>query len=145
MNPKMPKLSCITELVERSRLGDIEAFENLVSRFQGKAYHTSYKILGDAQLAEDVMQEALLEASISLNDLREPQAFPRWFETIVVGKCDRIIRKRQSREAPLEVVTERAGEAPSLEEVIDIKRRVQTIWDAMNALTKDQRTVMILF
>jgi RNA polymerase sigma-70 factor (ECF subfamily) len=52
-------------------------------------------LLGDSHLAEDVAQEAFVEAYRKLSALREPRAFAGWLRKIVLKHCDRITRKRR--------------------------------------------------
>ena len=63
-------------LVVRARSGSLDAYGAIVRRFQDLAYGYAYSLLGDFHLAEDVAQEAFLEAYRHLVDLREPAAFP---------------------------------------------------------------------
>jgi len=95
----MVELKC---LVERSRAGDLEAFTEVVRRFQDMAHGYAYSILGDFHLAEDAAQEAFVDAYQKLHALREPAAFPGWFRRIVFKHCDRAMRKRRVPTAPLE-------------------------------------------
>ncbi|MEJ2352579.1 MAG: sigma factor-like helix-turn-helix DNA-binding protein [Anaerolineales bacterium] len=50
------------ELIERARQGDGAAWETLVREHQEPAYRLAYLMLGDAQQAEDVTQEAFIRA-----------------------------------------------------------------------------------
>lgn len=94
----MVELGC---LVERSREGDLDAFTEVVRRFQGMAHGYAYSILGDFHLAQDTAQEAFVEAYYKLGDLRAPSAFPGWFRRIVFKHCDRVTRKRRGVTVPL--------------------------------------------
>jgi DNA-directed RNA polymerase specialized sigma24 family protein len=68
-----PLDSCVRAAQE----GDAEAFNRIVERFQDMACASAYAILEDAHLAEDVAQEAFLEAYLTVAKLREPAAFAR--------------------------------------------------------------------
>lgn len=59
-------------LVQAAQRGDVESFNCIVERFQDMACASAYAMSGDRQLAEDVMQEAFLEAYLTLGKLREP-------------------------------------------------------------------------
>ncbi|MCX5759846.1 MAG: RNA polymerase subunit sigma, partial [Candidatus Hydrogenedentes bacterium] len=85
----MPGLSW---LIERSRAGDLDAFTEVLRRFQDMAHGYAYSSLGDFHLAQDVAQEAFVEAYYKLDALREPAAFPGWFRRILSKHCDRITR-----------------------------------------------------
>jgi len=52
---------------------------------------------GDSGLAQDVAQEAFIDAYLSLGKLREPAAFPGWFRRIVLKQIDRVQRRRRPR------------------------------------------------
>jgi RNA polymerase sigma factor (sigma-70 family) len=72
---------------------DPAAFARLVRRFEGMAFARAWARLGDPWLAEDVAQEAMVEAYLHLGDLREPRAFPAWLGRIVAKHCDRATRR----------------------------------------------------
>jgi RNA polymerase sigma factor (sigma-70 family) len=69
----------LSELVEAAQSGDGEAYDALIQRFQQMAYATAYRYLGDHHLAQDLVQEAMIEAFVHLPQLKEPVAFPGWF------------------------------------------------------------------
>ena len=103
----------LSVVIERARSGDLEAFGEIVARFQDLAYGCGYAVLGDAHLAEDAAQGAFVEAYRSLRSLSEPAAFPGWFRRIVLGRCSRLRRERKLPEVPLEAAAEVASQAPS--------------------------------
>ncbi len=49
-------------LVLRAQDGDPQAFEQLITRYQGRLFRTAYMILGNRQDSEDAVQEALILA-----------------------------------------------------------------------------------
>ncbi len=65
------------EWVEKARLGDAEAFGQLVLHFRGMAYAVSYDMLKDVHLAEDAVQDAFIEAYQNLEKLQNPYRFSR--------------------------------------------------------------------
>ncbi|BCL82749.1 hypothetical protein ccbrp13_52140 [Ktedonobacteria bacterium brp13] len=75
-------MEALDTLVTAAQAGDLNAFSDIVQRFQGMAYVSAYTMLGDVQMAEDVAQEAFIEAYLHLPALHEPQAFPGWFRRI---------------------------------------------------------------
>ena len=92
----------ISSLVIAAQNGDKDSFSALVQRFQGMAYTSAYSMLRDVQLAEDVAQEAFVEAYLHLPTLREPDAFPGWFRRILLRQGDRLIRGKQFQTISLE-------------------------------------------
>src|ERR1044072_5893619 len=62
------RASTMTELqtlVRAAQDGDKEAFGQVVMRFQDMAYASAYATVGDAALAQDIAQEAFLDAYLS--------------------------------------------------------------------------------
>lgn len=49
-------------LILRAKVGDLDAFEVIVRRFQDMAVGYAYSVLGDFHLAQDAAQEAFVEA-----------------------------------------------------------------------------------
>ncbi len=61
-----------TELVERSRRGDLEAFNEIVAAYQDQVYNLCLRMLGSRQPAEDVAQETFLSAFRNVGRMRAP-------------------------------------------------------------------------
>ncbi|MGH2356216.1 MAG: RNA polymerase sigma factor, partial [Chloroflexota bacterium] len=92
----------VADLVVAAQGGDLDAFGALVGRFQDLAYACAYAVLGDFHLAQDVAQEAFVEAYFDLPKLRETAAFPGWFRKIVFKRGDRLTRGQRVRTVPIE-------------------------------------------
>ncbi len=96
----------VSHLVEAAQAGDSEAYAALVQRFQGVAYATAYRRVGDHHLAQDIVQDAIIEAFLHLPQLKEPSAFPGWFRQIVLRQCTRVLRQASIQCTSLEAVSE---------------------------------------
>ncbi|MEZ4866436.1 MAG: sigma factor [Caldilineaceae bacterium] len=92
----------LSTLVRAAQQGDKDAYNQVVLRFQDMAYATAYAMIGDAGLAQDAAQEALIDAYLSLANLREPEAFPGWFRRIVLKHSDRQTRGKQATMVPID-------------------------------------------
>ncbi|HEX6109476.1 MAG TPA: sigma factor, partial [Ktedonobacteraceae bacterium] len=82
-----------SHLVEAAQAGDREAYAALAQRFKGMAYAIAYRYVGDHHLAQDLVQDAIIEAFLHLPHLKEPSAFPGWFRQIVFRQCTRLLRQ----------------------------------------------------
>lgn len=85
-----PSLSSLKdeELVVRARKRDQAAIEDLVKRYQQKAYAIAYHFTdGNVQDAEDFTQEAFLRAFQNLENFRGDSSFYTWFYRILVNVC----------------------------------------------------------
>ena len=130
-------------LVEQARSGDLEAYGDLVRRFQDMAVGYAYSRLGDFHLAEDAAQEAFLEAHACLPGLREPLAFPGWLRRIVFKHCDRFTRKKGFALAPLDEEIRADTRDPA--ELLDEGETRDLVSAAIRTLPEHQRMVISLF
>ena len=62
-------------LIERSRAGDVAAFEPLVEKYRQRVWRLAYNLLRDREEAWDVAQEAFIRAYQALPSFRGQSAF----------------------------------------------------------------------
>src|SRR5436305_12451131 len=77
----------LVDLVERAQHGDRDAFTQLADQYADRSYALAYRILRDAQRAEDAVQQALFRASRDLPKLREPGRVEAGQHRPVVRAC----------------------------------------------------------
>lgn len=87
----------VARAVARVLAGEPECFEALVRRFTRLGGAIAFGILGDYQLAEDVLQEAFFKAFRALSTLKDPGKFKVWFSGIVRSTALDEFRKQQAR------------------------------------------------
>jgi RNA polymerase sigma-70 factor (ECF subfamily) len=75
------------ELVARAQHGDQGAFATLAETNVDRLLRVAHGILGDAHLAEDATQQALLAIWRDLPRLRDPLNFEAWSYRLVVNAC----------------------------------------------------------
>lgn len=80
--------------VVEAQKGDAAAFARLVTRHGPVAERFARLWMSDTAAAEDVVQDALLDAYLHLHQLRTPEAFTGWLRRIVLKHCDRHRRRR---------------------------------------------------
>jgi RNA polymerase sigma-70 factor (ECF subfamily) len=129
------------DLVERARGGDREAFAVLVHQVSDSLYAVAYRILRDASLAEDALQNALVLAWRQLPRLRDADRFEAWIHRILVHACyDESQRARQwtstIRVLPIDGPSTPDGSS-SLADRDELER-------AFRQLTLEQRAVFVL-
>jgi RNA polymerase sigma factor (sigma-70 family) len=139
----------LTHLVHISRhpkaTGHEAAFREIARRFRANALASAYYLLGDSHLAQDVVQEALLDAYLGLAQLREPAAFPGWFRRIVFKHADRIRRRPRppfERADSLEALLQ---EVVSPETWTATRESIGQVREALVELPKHERDVVVLF
>jgi RNA polymerase sigma-70 factor (ECF subfamily) len=92
------------ELVEQARTGNPDAFRALVDRHSRTLFHTAYRLTGNEQNAEDIVQEALLKAFRKLDKFDRRAEFGTWLYRITVNTAMDLMRKekRRTAKAPME-------------------------------------------
>jgi RNA polymerase sigma-70 factor (ECF subfamily) len=86
------------ELVERTRAGETAAFTTLVTRHQRQIYRLALRMMGNEADAEEVLQEAFLNAYGKLGEFRGDAAFNSWIYRIAANSA--LMRLRRKRRAP---------------------------------------------
>ena len=82
------------ELVVLARTGEAEAFVHLMERYRLIASAVALRHLPDREYVRDIVQEAILQAYLSLDHLRDPARFKSWFYAIVVNTCRMWLRRQ---------------------------------------------------
>ena len=77
--------SNVQQLVDRARVGDKDAFADLVTTHQRIVYALAYQHAFDKQEAEDIAQEAFLRAYRDLRTLRKSDSFTQWLCRITLN------------------------------------------------------------
>jgi RNA polymerase sigma-70 factor, ECF subfamily len=95
------------EMVERAGRGDHDAFEAVVRAGAGRLYAIAYRILRDADLANDALQEALVKVWDDLPALRDPDRFDAWAARITCRCCYRLAKRERRFALPAPAEPER--------------------------------------
>jgi RNA polymerase sigma factor (sigma-70 family) len=87
------------ELVILSRQGDKDAFGRLIKRYQPLVGRIALRMVNAQDAAQDLVQEAMLQAYLCLKDLRQEESFRSWLYGIVLNVSKSYLRdqKRRSR------------------------------------------------
>jgi RNA polymerase sigma-70 factor (ECF subfamily) len=136
------------ELIEQTKQGRTEAYGELVAKYQNRLYHALVAAFGDETEAEDVCQEAFVQAYTKLDSFRGDSAFYTWlyriaFNTFVSSKR----RKRprisvdQHREA---FGSEPVDCAESASERVDRQERASIVHQALDQVSDEHRRILIL-
>ncbi len=84
------------DLVERAQSGDMEAFAELVRRYERRIYRMARQITQNDEDAEDVLQESFLKAFQHLDSFQGQSKFYTWVTRIAVNEGLMKLRKRKS-------------------------------------------------
>lgn len=135
------------KLIARCRNGNAAAFEPLVREYERPATALARGMLGDADAAEDAVQDAFVRAYRALGRLEEGSAFGPWFRTILRNLClDRLRAPRLARRtdwpppASHRSVWNEAVGTGRLERA----ELARTVRDALGALSDEHRLALVL-
>jgi RNA polymerase sigma-70 factor (ECF subfamily) len=138
--------------ISDARRGDLNAFNQLVLKYQGVVYNTAYRILGDVDGAADATQEAFISAHLALGGYRGG-SFRAWLLRIVTNACYDYLRYKQRRPgSSLEAATERGAVgydslvATTVEpEEYALRSELSDLLQAgINSLPAEQRIILVL-
>ena len=85
-----------------ARSGDMEAFEVLVKKYEGKVFNVAYHMLQNREDAADAAQEVFLRVFRSLTDFRGGSKFSTWLFRITNNVCLDFLRKRSRGDLSLD-------------------------------------------
>jgi RNA polymerase sigma-70 factor (ECF subfamily) len=84
-------------VLAKARRGDGEAFRALVEGHARRAFALAYRLMGNEQDAEDVVQESFIRAHRRLPAFESRSNFGTWFHRIVVNCAIDTLRARKAR------------------------------------------------
>lgn len=105
-------------------------------------FNISLRIVNDHAEAEDVLQEAFLDAFSRINDFRQETTFGLWLKQIVINKSINCLRKRKLNLVPLDEVD--VAEPEGMDEE-NLQLQVDNIKSAVSKLSDGYRLVLTLY
>jgi len=149
-----------TEIVTLCQKGDLEAFNVLISRYEGKVLNLTRRYLRDYHAAVDEAQEVFLRVFRKIKSFKGESSFRTWLYRVASNHCLNVIerqRRHPQDERALslddpgtdgenrlhEVIAD--PKAPSPEGEFSENEVRQKMVDAINRLPADQRQTLVLF
>lgn len=107
MNPaQSPDHLSDQEIITRVLNGDKELYGILIERYQHLAYRLVLQMMGDADVAEDTVQEAFVTGYENLERLKNPASFGSWIAGITKNVCRNLLRDRKKTPLSLDYLAE---------------------------------------
>lgn len=134
--------------IEQALAGQSAAFGQLVRKYQDRLYNTLMHVVGNAEDARDIVQDAFVQAFLKLDTFRRESGFYTWLYRI--GFNVAATRRRAKRTS---VSVERArdegggepvdqGASPS--ELAEQRERVRQVHAALAKLDEEHRAILVL-
>jgi len=136
-------------LIERTLMGDNEAFDMLVIRYRDRVYSLAYHMLANAEEAEDIAQEVFVRAYRNLGNFRQESGFFTWLYRIAVNivytQAKKNARRRTLYEEAFRELDHSKGQAFANPEIMAQSGELrEMILKAINQLDPRFRQVLIL-
>lgn len=84
-------------LVRRAKRGDLQAYDELIKRYQQRIYATIYHMTSNHEDANDLAQESFIKAFQALGSFKGGSSFYTWLYRIAVNKTINFLKQRKNR------------------------------------------------
>ena len=141
--------------VARAREGDGDAYRMLVERHSRGLFRLAFRMTGNEQDAEDVVQETLLRAYKQLKRFESRASFSTWVHRIAVNcsldlirskkrRCETAAPPREEGESMIEVMQQIQESEPGPDRLAYSNQVRRCVAEAMNELSHQERTAFVL-
>jgi RNA polymerase sigma-70 factor (ECF subfamily) len=144
-------------IVCRCQKGDIDAFEELVRKYEKKMFNISYRMIGDYNEVPEVVQDAFVSAWRNIKGFKWKSSFSTWLYAIAINLSknrlkqikNRTFREQLSIDDPVDtddgqIRTEPASNDLSILEKLERREIEQKVQACINSLENDFREVIVL-
>lgn len=132
------------KIIRRCLAGDRDAYAALVDRYRSMAYTIAYRMVGDADEANDLAQEGFIAAYRNLRTFRSGSRFSTWLCSIVLNKCRDHLRTRKNTVPVDDLSGFRAPGRADPERTASADETSAILQRALSALPRDYREVLVL-
>jgi RNA polymerase sigma-70 factor, ECF subfamily len=141
------------ELIFLAKQGNKAAFGQLVLRHQPMAQRIATRVIGNEDLAQELVQEAMLQTYLSLEKLHDPTRFKSWLYGIVLNVCRSDLRRRKMICFSLETMVRDlaieplliAKNSPNPQQAAEQEELRTTVREAVDTLSHKNRSAILLF
>ena len=142
------------ELVKRAQREDLDAYDELIRRYQERIYATVYHMTSNHEDAHDLTQETFIKAYRALKSFKGDSSFYTWAYRIAVNKTINFLKQRKNRgQMSLDDLDFQAEHDPDLVALIsektprrdlNLKELQEKLNVAMQKLSEPHRLVVTL-
>lgn len=136
------------QLVVQARSGDKTAFSTLIERYLPMVQRIAGRMVADSDIANDLAQETLLQAYLSLDKLRADGRFRSWLYGITLNVCRSYIRSQHTKAYSLDAMlggVYYADASPTPQEILERLELRQWVMDNVASLSPANQAAVMLF
>lgn len=139
------------DLVYAAQQGNLQAFEQLILRYQRQIFSLIYRLTRDVEVVEDLSQDVFVAAFRAIKDFQAKSSFFTWLYRIAINHCKNYtassnrakeFEQRYQQEYTADSGSETHVRTP--QSTLLAKEFVEHMEQAMNMLPEEQRTVLVL-
>ena len=134
------------QLVEACKAGNRKAFNDLYDSYARAMYNLCYRMMNNAEDAQDMLQEAFVDAFRRLESFRFESTFGAWLKKIVINKCINALEKQKilwvDEDIPDSLCTTPDTYSPDEDE---LQLSIERVKKAMNRLPEGARVIFSLY
>ena len=135
----IPRVAEDSDLVLAAKRGEVDAFNQLIARWEKRIYNYLLRILGDREDAMDVSQDVFLKAYQKLGNLQDPGRFSYWLFRIAHNEAFSLIRKAKPEEE-----WDGHGDGPEWSRRMAPVEVTLAVEAALRTLSPEQREAVVL-
>jgi RNA polymerase sigma-70 factor (ECF subfamily) len=135
------------EVVHRLKAGDLQALNELMNQHKDEFYRLAYRILGNKEDAEEILQDTFLRAYQKIASYEGKAKLSTWLYRICVNRCLNRLESRKTRAAKMTGMEE-IQNLPDLHDTVaeyEAAEWRETINHAVDRLKPDQRILISLY
>lgn len=146
----------MNELIARCQLGDLGAFDELITRYQKYVFNLVYQHLGNVDDIEDIAQEIFLRVFRFIRKYRGEASFESWIYKIVLNYCRSYARRRsmlaklffvpveRDEEKSVDVIENQPDVASNPQVLFEHRQVAQSIIEELRKLPHIYRDILIM-
>jgi RNA polymerase sigma-70 factor (ECF subfamily) len=132
-------------IIERILSGDKSGYRDLANRHKDYAFTVAYKIAGTREDAEEIAQDAFIQAFQALSTFNQEAKFTTWFYRIVFNAALMFKRKNRIQTEDIELSQSAQFVPADTANELRMSEQRQYIQKALNHLSPDDVTMITLF
>ncbi len=134
--------------IDETLAGQRSSYEFLVVKYQDRLFNSVFQVVGRREEAEDVVQEAFVQAFVKLGTFQRTSGFYTWIYRIAFNLS--VSRRRKKRpEHSIDHLRDQAGEEPiarndPIGQELERKEDEAELYVALDELSDEHRKIVVL-
>ncbi|MEW6087111.1 MAG: sigma-70 family RNA polymerase sigma factor [bacterium] len=125
--------------------GEIDAYEEIIRRYQKRIFILAYRFVWNKEEAEDIAQEVFMKSYKNLKHFDQSREFYPWLHKVAINTVFTCLKQRSGRKNEIEFIEEMHGdEKYSPEKAVEQRKESEQVASALNSLPPRYQIVLAL-